>query len=97
MSCSRLTNIPGYTIFSYKDKTIKFSCPRSLEYYDSVKTWDNGYIVVMAKFTHNARLEEEYIDLQPVLENLYMDAGTFLQPINKVEINNNRANIQKAL
>jgi hypothetical protein len=51
----------------------------------------------MAKYTHNASLEEEYIDLQPVLENLYMDAGTFLQPINKVKINNNRANIQKAL
>jgi hypothetical protein len=40
----------------------------------------------MAKYAHNADLEEEYIDLQPVLENLYMDTSSFLQPINKVEI-----------
>jgi hypothetical protein len=77
-------------VFSFADKTIKFACPHSLEYYDSVKEWDNGYIVVMAKYAHNAGLEEEYIDLQPVLEDLYMDADAFLQPINKVEINNDQ-------
>jgi hypothetical protein len=88
MGCAQLSNISGYTVFSYGNKTIKFSCPRSLEYYDSVKTWDNGYIVVMAKYAHGTDLEEEYIDLLPVLENLYMDPARFLQPIDKVEIKN---------
>ena len=30
--------------------------------------------------------EEEYIDLVPILENLYFDADKFLAPIEKVRI-----------
>ena len=29
---------------------------------------------------------EDYIDLIPILENLYIDADSFLEPIKEVEI-----------
>ena len=47
--------------------------------------WDNGYIVVMAKYEGSGE-EEEYIDLIPILENLYFDVDDFLKPIQKVRI-----------
>ena len=30
--------------------------------------------------------EEDYIDLLPILDNLYIDANKFLDPIEEVEI-----------
>ena len=30
--------------------------------------------------------QEDYIDLQPILENLYMDPEKFYRPIKKVEV-----------
>ena len=65
-----LTNDARYTIFKYGKYTIRFKSPYSLEKYTQVKEWDRGYLVVMAKYSHN---EEEYIDLIPILENLYFN------------------------
>ena len=39
----------------------------------------------MAKY-EGCEEEEEYIDLAPILENLYFDADDFLKPIKKVRI-----------
>ena len=75
-----------YTIFRYDRYIIRFRAPYSLERYTPVKKWDNGYLVVMAKYSHNQRDEEEYIDLIPILEDLYYDAHKFLEPIKKVRI-----------
>lgn len=52
---------------------------------DIVK-WDNGYLVVLAKYSHNDKPEEEYIDLKPILEGLYIDSAAFLKPIESVRI-----------
>ena len=60
--------------------------PFSLERYSSVKEWGHGYLVVMAKYRHNLKDEEEYIDLVPILENLYIDADSFLDQIEEVRI-----------
>ena len=65
-----------------------FIAPYSLEYYAEVKEWDNGYLVIMAKYKHNKDLEEEYIDLVPILQKLYFDADEFLKPIEGVQIIN---------
>ena len=35
---------------------------------------------------YNGKEVEEYIDLVPILENLYFDAAEFLKPIRKVMI-----------
>lgn len=76
----------GFTVFEYGKARIRFRAPYSLERYTNVKQWDNGYLVVDAKYKHNTAPEEEYIDLEPVLTDLYIDADHFLQPIKIVEI-----------
>lgn len=57
-----------------------------MEYFTSVKEWDHGYLVVLAKYRHNQEPEEEYIDLIPILNNLYIDPANFLEPIKEVGV-----------
>jgi hypothetical protein len=85
METAYLSNKGRYTIFRYGDIELKIIAPYSLERYEKVVEWDNGYLVVMAKYSHNKDLEEEYIDLIPVLKELYMDED-FLKPIKNVEV-----------
>lgn len=40
----------------------------------------------MAKYKHNDKPEEKYIDLVPILKDLYFDTDEFLDPIKEVEI-----------
>ncbi len=81
-----LSNDGQYTIFSFGNNRLKFIAPYSLERYDSVVQWDNGYLVVMAKYAHNKELEEEYIDLIPILKSLYIQPEEFLKSIKSVEV-----------
>ena len=81
-----LSNDKDMINFQYGEKIIRFRGPYSLERFISVKEWDNGYLVVMAKYQHNKELEEEYIDLIPILKNLYIDAAHFLKPIKEVRL-----------
>ena len=81
-----LSNAGGFTAFSFEGYNIRFRAPYSLERYVDVVRWDDGYLVVLAKYSHNAEPEEEYIDLKPILDGLYIDATTFLKPIKSVRI-----------
>lgn len=81
-----LWNERDFTVFEYESTRIRFRCPRSLERYVRVKEWDRGYLVVDAKYAHNDEPEEEYIDLLPILEDLYIEANPFLSPIEKVRL-----------
>lgn len=81
-----LSNNGEYTTFTFGARTLTFLTSKSLERYTSIKKWDNGYIVAMAKYSTRPTEEEEYIDLVPILENLYMDPQTFLEPIRQVEV-----------
>ena len=81
-----LSNDSQYTIFKYGNTVIKFRSPYSLEYYSKINEWDDGYIVVMTKYKHSEKLIEEYIDLIPILENLYIDKNEFLRPIKEVVV-----------
>ena len=81
-----LSNENGFTIFQYGKYCIRIAAPYSLEHYVSVEEWDNGYLVVRAKYSHNSASEEEYIDLVPVLRELYIEPSDFLKPIKKVRI-----------
>lgn len=81
-----LSSNRDYTIFQFGKHIIRFRAPYSLEKYTEVKEWDNGYLVVMAKYAHNKEAEEEYIDLVPILQALYFDSDDFLRPIEKVRI-----------
>lgn len=88
MGNAMLSNDGYYSIFSFGGKTIRFRAPYSLERYTEIREWDNGYIVAMAKYQHNAEPEEEYIDLIPILEDLYIDVKEFLTPIKGVTVSN---------
>lgn len=81
-----LSSFDKYTTFSFGGKTLTFRTCNGLERYTRIVTWDNGYIEVMAKYRQNEEEIEEYIDLEPVLEDLYMDKVKFLNPIKKVRI-----------
>ena len=59
--------------------------PYSLEKYTEIIEWDNGYLVVLAKYSHNAEPEEEYIDLIPILEDLFFDADS-LKSVKEVSL-----------
>ena len=80
-----LSNKDSYTTFSFNGKTITFLTSKNLERYTKVIKWDNGYIVVMAKNKSKPE-HEDYIDLEPILNNLYMDSKKFLSKIKSVEI-----------
>lgn len=73
-----------YTSFSYGQSVIRFRTPCSLRRYLRVKEWDRGYLVVDADYEGIASPVEEYIDLVPILQNLYIDPNEFLEPIEEV-------------
>ncbi len=85
MGCATLSSRQQYTLFSYDGMTIRFRTSYRLERYTKVSEWDGGYLVVMAKYQGMPELEE-YIDLVPVLRDLYIDPDSFLKPIQGVRI-----------
>ena len=86
MGTAYLSSEGRYTIFKYENTRLKFIAPYSLEHYEKVMQWDNGYIVVLTKYAHLDETEEEYIDLIPILKDLYIDVEQFLSQISKVEV-----------
>ena len=81
-----LSSFDKYTTFSFGGRTLTFRTCNGLERYEKVLTWDDGYIEVLAKYKQNKEEIEEYIDLIPVLDGLYMDKDEFLKPIKNVRI-----------
>ena len=81
-----LSSFDKYTTFSYAGKTLTFRTCDGLERYTKILRWEKGYIEVLAKYKQRDQEIEEYIDLIPVLQGLYMDANAFLEPIKDVRI-----------
>ena len=86
MNTAILSSFDKYTTFSFGGKTLTFRTCNGLEKYTKILLWDNGYIEVMAKYKQREDEIEEYIELTPVLEGLYMDKEKFLAPIKEVKI-----------
>lgn len=86
-SIAILSNNGEYTTFTVNERTVKFLTGKRLEKYTSIVEWDNGYIVVMCK-DYGEPEHEDYIDLLPILSNLYMDPDSFLKDIKSVEVRN---------
>ena len=80
--------IISITIFIFRNQVIRFVTSSKLEKYTSIKEWDHGYLVVTAKYK-NLNEMEEYIDLIPILKNLYINPSLFLKPIQTVKIKQN--------
>jgi len=81
-----LSSFDKFTTFSFGGKTLTFRTCDNLDRYTKINLWDNGYLEVMAKYKNREEEIEEYIDLEPVLEGLYMDKDVFLGPIKGVRI-----------
>ena len=88
MDYAVLSKDKDFIIFKYGNRIIRFKAPYSLEYFTAVKEWEDGYLVVLAKYAHNSESEEEYIDLVPILENPYISPQEFLKPIKEVKLEN---------
>lgn len=80
-----LSSADGFTSFSFGSRRIRFKTPKRLERYTDVREWDGGYLVVGARY-RGLPETEEYIDLVPILESLYISPEEFLAPIQRVEI-----------
>ncbi len=85
MGIAYLSNNDEYTTFSYGDRTITFLTGKKLYRYTAVKEWDKGYIVVQCANRDNSS-EEDYIDLIPILKNLYFDPVDFLKDVEGVQL-----------
>ena len=81
-----LSSNGDFTIFQFGTHTIRFRTSPRLVKYTSVKEWDKGYLVVDAQYSNIPHVEEEYIDMVPILNNLYFDAERELAPIKEVNI-----------
>jgi hypothetical protein len=86
MNTAFLSSFDKYTTFSFGGKTLTFRTCDNLEKYTKILLWDNGYIEVMAKYKNKDNEIEEFIDLEPVLDGLFMDKKSFLKPIKEVKI-----------
>lgn len=76
-----------YTIFTFRDKCIRFRTSTKLKKYLRVKEWNNGYLVVDVDYSTLGETEE-YVDITSILNNLYIDAQRFLKPIKGVQVEN---------
>lgn len=81
-----LSSNGDFTIFTFGTHTIRFRTSPRLVKYTSVKEWDRGYLVVDALYSNIPHVQEEYIDLVPILNNLYFDAERELAPVKDVSI-----------
>ena len=82
-----LSNKGGFTIFSYGGYDFRFKTSDRLVKYLKVKEWDAPYGYIVVDCLHEQLgVGEDYIDLLPMLDNLYFNAKKFLAPIKKVEV-----------
>ena len=79
-----LSSEDDITSFAYKEQVVRFRTSRHLLRYTKILEWDNGYLVVMASYDNSPHDEEEYIDMIPILQNLYMEPQEFLRDIKGV-------------
>lgn len=82
-----LRNDGSITSFSYAGRVIRFRTSRHLVRYTEILEWDNGYIVVKALYDTSPVEEEDYIDLLPILKNLYIEPKQFVHDIEGVRLN----------
>ena len=83
--CAQLSSSGRYTKFIYNGKTITFLNGKDLVKYISVKKIDSGRLVVDC-LGRMKGIYEDYIDLEYILENLYMNPEKFLENLKEVKI-----------
>lgn len=84
-NCAYLSCSGKYSEFEFNEYSIRFRTSSHLRKYTEIKTWDNGYLVVTADYDTTGELEE-YIDLIPMLNDLFIDPEHFLPHIREVRL-----------
>lgn len=85
MNRAILTNKDRYTMFTYKGITITFLHGKDLVRYKVVKEYSEGCLTVICEGKIKKEFED-YIDLKYLVDNLYMDAETYLSDLEGVDI-----------
>lgn len=76
-----------YTSFRIGTYTLKFRTSDRLVRYVSVKEWDPEYGYIVVDVQHESMgVVEDYIDLLPMMDNLFLDPKKMLMPIKRVEV-----------
>lgn len=83
---ARLSSCDEMSCFSFGGRNIRFRTSPRLTRYKKVLSWERGFIEVLAQY--GDKVEEEYIDLVSILENLYIDPESYLSSLKKVEVEN---------
>ena len=86
MNYALLTNDGPFTIFRFGNDVLKFAAPYSLDHYEEIISWENGLITVMTKYNNTPDLEEEYIDIGEILDNLNYNTEAVLNNITEVRL-----------
>ena len=86
-NCAYLGCSGKYSKFEFNEYSIRFRTSSRLRKYSEIKHWDNGYLVVTADYDTVGELEE-YIDLIPMLKNLFIEPENFLPYIKEVKLKN---------
>ena len=84
-NCAYLGCSGKYSVFAFNEYVIRFRTSSHLQKYSEIKHWDNGYLVVTAYYDTAGEVEE-YIDLIPMLNNLFIDPEHFLPHIREVRL-----------
>ena len=74
-----LSNKDGYTFFQIGNERFRFVTSPYLENYTKIKEYDNGYIVVDSKLSTLDQPQEDYIDMEYILESLGLDTSILKQ------------------
>lgn len=80
LSCSG-----NYSQFDFNEYSIRFKTSSHLRKYEEIKLWDNGYLVVTADYDTTGPVEE-YIDLIPMLKNLFIEPDILLPKVKGVKL-----------
>ncbi len=86
MDTAYLSSKGRYVIFTFQNRVIRFMGPYNLVRIERIKEWDNGYLVVDVRYDNQPEDVEDYIDLIPILERLYIKPDVFLGQIQNVEV-----------
>ncbi len=86
MDTAYLSSKGRYVIFTFQNRVIRFMGPYNLVRIERIKEWDDGYLVVDVRYDNQPDDVEDYIDLIPILERLYIKPDVFLGQIQNVEV-----------
>ena len=86
-NCAYLGCSGKYSVFAFNEYVIRFRTSSHLQKYSEIKHWAWCLPLATAYYDTAGELEE-YIDLIPMLRNLFIEPEVFLSPIKEVKLQN---------